>query len=165
MVGNRLMMPSSIPRAIATLDESESPPQLGTLAGAGVPGGTGSFGEKNPVLNGLGTSTTAIPLLAEPVRARPVRVSHISEGDLIHRVQPEYPPLARQARIQGVVMLRAVISPEGRIENLQVLSGHPLLVPSAIVAVKQWRYRPYILNNQPVEVETQITVNFTLGGG
>jgi len=87
------------------------------------------------------------------------------EGNLIHRVQPEYPPLARQARIQGTVVLRAVISREGRIENLQVLSGHPLLVPAALAAVRQWRYRPYSLNDQPVEVETQITVNFTLTGG
>ena len=84
------------------------------------------------------------------------------EGNLIHRVQPEYPQLARQARIQGTVVLRAVISREGRIENLQVLSGHPLLVPAAMDAVRQWRYRPYFLNDLPVEVETQITVNFTL---
>ena len=87
------------------------------------------------------------------------------ESNLIHRVQPEYPQLARQARIQGTVVLRAVISREGRIENLQVLSGHPLLVPAALDAVRQWRYRPYSLNDQPVEVETQITVNFTLTGG
>jgi protein TonB len=87
------------------------------------------------------------------------------EGNLIHRVQPDYPSLARQARIQGVVVLRAVISREGRIENLQVLSGHPMLVPAAMEAVRQWRYRPYVLNDQPVEVETQVTVNFVLAGG
>ena len=84
------------------------------------------------------------------------------EGNLIYRVQPEYPQLARQARIQGTVVLRAIISREGRIENLQALSGHPLLVPAAMEAVRLWRYRPYSLNDQPVEVETQITVNFTL---
>jgi len=87
------------------------------------------------------------------------------EGNLIHRVQPEYPPLARQARVQGTVVLRAVISREGKIENLQVLNGHPLLVQAAMDAVRQWRYRPYYLNNEPVEVETQVTVNFTLSGG
>jgi periplasmic protein TonB len=87
------------------------------------------------------------------------------EGNLIHRVQPDYPPLARQARIQGTVVLRAIINRGGRIENLQVLSGHPMLVPAAIDAVRQWRYRPYVLNDQPVEVETQITVNFLLAGG
>jgi len=87
------------------------------------------------------------------------------EGNLIQRVQPEYPPLARQARIQGIVILRAIISREGRIEKLQLVSGHPMLVQAAIDAVRQWRYRPYLLNDQPVEVETQITVNFTLTSG
>jgi len=79
-------------------------------------------------------------------------------------VLPQYPPLARSARIQGSVVLQAVISKEGVIENLRVVTGHPMLVPPAIDAVRQWRYRPYILNNEPVEVETQITVNFGLGG-
>jgi protein TonB len=87
------------------------------------------------------------------------------EGNLILRVQPLYPPLARQARIQGQVVLRAVISRNGAIENLQVLGGHPMLVQSAINAVKQWRYRPYSLNGEAVEVETQVTVNFVLSGG
>ncbi len=62
-------------------------------------------------------------------------------------------------------MLRAVISRQGRIENLQVLAGHPMLVKAALDALRQWRYRPYILNNEPVEVETQVTVNFVLSGG
>ena len=87
------------------------------------------------------------------------------EGSLIYRVQPEYPPLAQQARIQGTVLLHAVIDREGKIENLQVLGGHPLLVKAALKAVQQWRYRPYYLNGQPVEVETEITVHFTLFGG
>ena len=87
------------------------------------------------------------------------------EGNLIERVQPLYPPLAKQAHIQGRVILRAVISRNGMIENLQVLSGHPMLVQAAIDAVKQWRYRPYFLNGEPVEVETQVTVNFVLSGG
>jgi len=79
-------------------------------------------------------------------------------------VQPNYPPLARQARIQGTVELRAIISKMGTIENLNVVSGHALLVTSAVEAVKQWRYRPYLLNGEPIEVETEITVNFILGG-
>ena len=94
----------------------------------------------------------------------PVQISHMSEGDLVHKFLPTYPPLARAARIQGQVVLQAVISKQGTIENLRVLSGHPMLVPAAIEAVRQWRYRPYILNNEPVEVETQITVNFSLTG-
>ena len=86
------------------------------------------------------------------------------EGNLIRRVQPAYPPLARGARIQGQVVLAAVISKEGMIENLRVLEGHPMLVRAALDAVSQWRYRPYVLNNEPVEVETRITVNFSLSG-
>ncbi len=88
----------------------------------------------------------------------------MNAGDLIRKVQPEYPALARSARIQGAVVLQAVISKQGMIENLRVLTGHPMLVPAAIDAVRQWRYRPYILNGEPVEVETQVTVNFSLGG-
>jgi protein TonB len=88
----------------------------------------------------------------------------MSEGDLVRKILPTYPALARSARIQGQVVLQAIISKQGAIENLQVMSGHPMLVPAAIEAVRQWRYRPYILNNEPVEVETQITVNFSLGG-
>jgi periplasmic protein TonB len=88
----------------------------------------------------------------------------MSEGDLIHKILPTYPPLARSARIQGTVVLQAMISKLGTIENLRFLSGHPMLAPAAIEAVRQWRYRPYILNNEPVAVETQITVNFSLAG-
>jgi protein TonB len=88
----------------------------------------------------------------------------MAPGDLIYRVQPQYPEIARQARIQGTVALRAIISKAGTIENLTVEAGHPMLVPSAIRAVRQWRYRPYVLNGEPVEVGTEITVNFILGG-
>jgi protein TonB len=88
----------------------------------------------------------------------------MSEGDLIHKILPTYPPLARSARIQGTVVLQAMISKLGTIENLRLLFGHPMLAPAAIEAVRQWRYRPYILNNEPVAVETRITVNFSLAG-
>ena len=83
---------------------------------------------------------------------------------LIHRVTPIYPTIARQGRIQGTVTLHAIIGRDGTIQNLQAISGPPLLIPAALDAVQRWRYRPYLLNNEPVEVETQITVNFTLGG-
>jgi len=94
----------------------------------------------------------------------PLKVSHWAEGNIIYRVQPLYPPIARQARVQGTVELRAIISRAGTIENLVVVSGHPMLVKSAIEAVRQWRYHPYLLNKEPVEVETEITVNFVLSG-
>jgi protein TonB len=84
------------------------------------------------------------------------------QGTLIRRVEPVYPPLARTARIQGSVVLSALISKAGTIVHLQALSGHPMLVPAALEAVSQWRYRPYVLNGDVIEVETQITVNFRL---
>ena len=100
-----------------------------------------------------------------PLPTHPLKVSHWAEGNLIYRVQPLYPTIARQARVQGAVELRAIISKTGTIENLVVVRGHPMLSAAAIEAVKQWRYRPYLLNNEPIEVETEITVNFVLSGG
>lgn len=81
---------------------------------------------------------------------------------LLHQVKPQYLAPAKLARIEGRVALQAVIGKDGTIENLHVISGHPLLVAAAIDAVKQWRYKPYFLNGEPVEVETQIVVNFVL---
>jgi periplasmic protein TonB len=165
MRGRQLMLPGRIPREIADLNETEPPPAPEFPGGSGVPGATGSPGSGSGVPFSIGSGTNSMPILSTPPVIRSVRVSQMMEGNLIHRVQPDYPPLARQARIQGTVVLRAIINREGRIENLQVLSGHPMLVPAAIDAVRQWRYRPYVLNDQPVEVETQITVNFLLAGG
>src|SRR2546429_2076344 len=132
------------------------PPELAT--GGGASGSSGS-GVPTGVLNSMGDANV-IPMPPRPVHHPPI--SHWMEGNLIHRVQPEYPPLAIQTRTQGQVVLRAVISRGGTIENLQVVSGHPLLVRAALEAVRQWRYRPYVLNGEPVEVETQVTVNFVL---
>jgi periplasmic protein TonB len=98
-----------------------------------------------------------------PVTPQRVRISQrVTRGLLIQKVEPQYPPLARAARVQGDVVLSAVIGTNGQITNLQLVSGHPMLVPAAIAAVKQWRYKPYLLNGQPVEVETTITVIFSL---
>jgi TonB family protein len=88
--------------------------------------------------------------------------SGIQAGLLVSKVDPIYPQLARQARIQGSVILAAQIGKEGEIEDLQLISGHPMLVPAAIDAVKQWKYKPYVLNGTPVGVRTQIEVNFIL---
>jgi TonB family protein len=103
--------------------------------------------------------------LAWPQDAPPVphRVTSKEMGErLINRVAPLYPPLARQARIQGTVMLLAVINKSGDVQSVQLISGHPMLAPAAIAAVKQWKYRPYLLNDEAVEVETTVQVNFTL---
>src|SRR4029077_7967224 len=105
----------------------------------------------------------AVPRLSQPPppAVQRVRISPgVTKGLLIYRVEPTYPPLAQQARIQGVVVLPALIDKGGNIQHLQVVSGHPLLVPAAIEAVKQWRYKPFLLSGQPVEVETTVTVSF-----
>jgi protein TonB len=136
-------------------------PPLASDSGPYIPGAKGDPHGLNLFSGG---TQPVLPAALPPAVTRPVRLSHMSAGDLIHKVQPAYPPLARTARIQGVVVLQAVISKQGTIENLSVLTGHPMLTAAAIEAVRQWRYRPYILNNEPVEVETQITVNFSLAG-
>ncbi|HEX4784030.1 MAG TPA: energy transducer TonB [Candidatus Sulfotelmatobacter sp.] len=96
-------------------------------------------------------------------RAVRVRVSQgVMAGLLLTKVPPEYPPAAKDQHIQGVVLLSVIIDRQGSVSNIQLISGHPLLAPAAIDAVKQWTYKPYLLNGEPVEVQTQITVNFTL---
>jgi protein TonB len=98
-----------------------------------------------------------------PGTAQMVRVSQsIMRGMLIHNQEPVYPENARAARIQGSVVLEAVIGHDGTIGNLVVVSGHPMLVDAALDAVRQWRYKPFLLSGQPVTVDTMITVNFVL---
>lgn len=162
LADNLLIAPPEIPRHIAMIDETVPPPQL-SFRDYGVQGGTGD-GARNSVIGSIAESFSHVAPPPPPPLAHPARVSHMMEGNLIYRVQPAYPALARSARIQGTVVLSAVISREGTIENLRPLSGHPMLVGAAIEAVGRWRYRPYVLNNEPVEVETQITVNFSLSG-
>ena len=154
--------PSSIPHSIVPVNDIDLPaaPDVREI---GVPGGTGVRGSGPGILGSVGDPMPISPP-PPPVSSHPLQVSHWAEGNLIYRVQPIYPPLARAARIQGTVQLRAVISRMGTIENLTVLNGHAMLVTAAVEAVKQWRYRPYLLNGEPIEVETEITVNFTLSG-
>ena len=129
----------------------------------GVPGGIPGGSMGGVIGSVLSSTPTVAPHIATPQR---VRVSSgVSSGLLIRKVNPTYPPLARQARIQGTVILQAQISKDGSIENLTLVSGHPMLAPAAIEAVKQWKYKPYLLNGEPVEVDTQVQVNFTLAGG
>ena len=161
---NELIAPREIPRQVAHIEEMAPPPQV-SFNDFGVEGSTG-VGSRTGVWGLIGDSIRAVtpPPPAATPNVRPFRPSNLLEGSLVRRVQPVYPQLARNARIQGKVVLSAVISKAGTIENLQLVSGHPMLVPAAIDAVSQWRYRPYILNGDPIEVETQITVNFTLSG-
>ena len=86
--------------------------------------------------------------------------SEVAQANLVNQVKPVYPPLARAARVQGSVLLQVTIDKQGAISNLGVVSGHPLLADAAVEAVRQWQYRPILLNGQPIEVVTTVTVNF-----
>ena len=125
-----------------------------------------AIGPSSPtgILNsiGAGVRPAAPPPPPAPI-VRQFKPSNLLQGSLTRRVEPAYPPMARTAHVQGPVVLEAIIGKDGAIENLQLISGHPLLVPAAIAAISQWRYRPYVLNGAAIEVETRITVNFVLG--
>jgi protein TonB len=142
---------------------------LSSHADVNVPTGndSGPVGQLPGVPNGVAFGI--LPLVPTPAppphQPSPPRVkisSGVTEGFLIHKVQPVYPPIARVARVEGTVVLAALIARDGSIEQLRVLSGPPLLVSAAVDAVRQWRYRPYMLSNEAVEVETQIRINFRL---
>jgi periplasmic protein TonB len=160
-----LRTPTKIPQKIQMIKEEEAPPPMPASGGVvgGVPGGIPG-GQTSGVIGSIITSTNlaAVPKFV-PVVPQRIRISAgVTRGLLIQRVEPVYPTLAKAARVQGDVVLSAVIDGNGQIKNLQLVSGHPMLVPAAITAVRQWRYKPYLLNGQPVEVETTITVIFTL---
>ena len=167
-----LTQPVAIPDQVAIIDEDYQPPSAG-IAGVvgGVPGGQigGQFGG---VIGGIISNAPTVappPPPPPPVKkkAPPKRIrvgGNVAKARLLRQTRPQYPPLARQARIQGTVKLSAVIAKDGTIQKLEVTSGHPLLVPSALAAVKQWRYKPTLLNGEAVEVLTNIDVNFTLSG-
>ena len=149
--------PTAIPHFIDRRPIYGNPaPPTGTLAmdepGTGIPGGDPAIFRKIP------------PVAVAPKPHGPLTVSQgVAAGMLLYKTIPAYPAIARAARIQGTVVLEAVISKDGAIENLRVASGPAMLQQSALDAVRQWRYRPYLLNNNPVEVETTIKVVFTLG--
>ncbi len=132
----------------------------------GVPGGVVG-GVSSGVFSEV-SSTHSLPVLAktpEPTPAKRIRVAaRVVEANLIHDVAPTYPPEAGRARIEGAVVLLAVIGKDGSVQDVRVESGLPLLAQAAIDAVKQWRYRPYLVNGEPVEVDSRITINFTLSG-
>ena len=154
--------PGRVPPTIVMTDDGMRPPEFGEPCSAGcdtnLPGTAPGVQEFPILLSGNWSALPTPPMPAHPS----FRTSRMLEGSLVRRVRPDYPPLARAARIQGEVVLFAIIGKQGMIENLRVLRGHPMLVAAAIEAVRQWRYRPYILNGEPIEVETEITVNFTL---
>ncbi|MGA7693717.1 MAG: energy transducer TonB [Candidatus Sulfotelmatobacter sp.] len=145
------------------------PPPVGTTGGVvggvlggvvgGVPGGV-----SNEMLN----NAPSIPVLAKSPVLTPVKrirvASRVAEANLIHDVTPQYPPEAGRARLEGTVVLMAVIGSDGSVRDVRVESGLPVLAQAAIDAVKQWRYKPYLVDGEPVEVDSRITINFTLSG-
>jgi len=157
--------PTVIPKTIAKVKPEPVVQSAGVVGGVsgGMPGGS-----VGGVLGGIIGGVSAGPPPPPPPKPKtPQRIrvgGQVEAAKLIYKPTPQYPPLAKMARIQGTVRLEAVIAKDGTIQDLKVLSGHPLLVKAALDAVKQWRYQPTLLNGQPVEVVTEIDVNFTLAG-
>ncbi len=167
-----LRSPSAIPEKVALVDDQMEGPALnpadspigsiiGPISEGGVPGGIG------PIISGIRRPLPP-PKPPEPVRKKPAPPRQVRIGSapqaakLLRKVAPTYPRMAIQARVQGTVKIEAIIGTDGRIRNLQLIDGPVLLVNAAMDAVKQWRYRPTLLNGEPVEVVTQIFVHFTL---
>jgi periplasmic protein TonB len=152
-----LQAPSRIPKQINTVIESATPPSLQVtgMQDSSAPLGIGNLPD------GIGTGP---PIIVKQAPAKPLPItSRVMAGNLLLRTLPQYPAIARTAHIQGIVVLQATISKTGLIENLRVDSGPPMLRQAAIDAVQTWRYKPYLLNGDPVEVETTINVVFNLG--
>jgi periplasmic protein TonB len=166
-VKSELEVPVKIPQKVAMVrepmpnaDASSAPPATGGVVGGvagGVQGGT-IGGVMGGVLNSVGSS---VPKLAAPNR---VKVSSgVTQGLLMRQVKPEYPTQARSSHIEGTVVLEAVVGKDGKVKQVRVVSGQPMLAQAAEKAVRQWQYKPYMLNGQPVEIDTTINVNFKLG--
>ena len=163
IVNGQLLAPSRIPKVVKMIKEEEAPPPaMGVTGGVvgGVPGGQpgGVIGSLISAANHSGNTAPR----AEEIPKRLVVSQGVSLGMLQSKTEPIYPMIAKRARVQGTVTLRAIISTQGTIESLQVIDGHAMLVSAAVDAVKQWRYKPYMLSGQPVEVETTVFVNFHL---
>ena len=110
-----------------------------------------------------GSAKTGTTASSKNSPARRIRVGGaVESAKLVYQEKPEYPQLARMARIQGTVRMETIIDKDGTVEDVKVISGHPLLIESALMAVSRWRYQPTLLNGQPVEVLTEVDVNFTL---
>lgn len=159
------------PRRIVPLSEipevtaAEAPPAFANNSEPGVPGGTGAPSTLAQIIRTPITVEPKAQIVEAPRSpAKPVPIGgDVQAAKLIRQVVPVYPPLARQARVSGTVRLIGVIARDGTIQQLQVVSGHPLLIGAAMDAVRQWIYRPTLLNGQAVEVIAPIDVIFNLG--
>jgi protein TonB len=159
MMNNQLVAPTKIPKDIKQVAEKEAPPSSFGVAGADLGGGSA-----NGVMGSVFGSGSAPKVQAAPPKKINISAG-VAQGMLIQKTTPNYPPIAKAARVSGTVVIQAKISKQGTIEDLHVVSGPAMLQQAALDAVKTWRYRPYLLNNEPVEVETTVNVIFTLGGG
>jgi periplasmic protein TonB len=160
----KVIAPVSIPKTVS-LDNAGAPPDLGVVGGlpGGVPGGQ-LGGALGGVIGGTGTSAAIPPPQQQPAPKRIVRVgSNLKAPRQTYSVQPEYPPLAKQTRTWGTVVVSAVIDEHGNVVQARAVSGHPLLIAAAVKAVLQWKYEPTTLNGMPVSVEMEVTVHFNLG--
>jgi periplasmic protein TonB len=135
----------------------------------GVPGGVagGSMGGViGGVIGGMTSAVPAVPTAPKEKPKGPVRVGgRVKEPRLIQRVEPTYPPLALQTHIQGIVIIEAIIDEHGDVGEMRVVSGPPLLIQSALDAVRHWKYEPTYLNDQAVPVQLNVRVQFLLNGG
>jgi periplasmic protein TonB len=161
----KMMAPTVIPKKVNLIKEEEMPPDVGAVGvvggvPGGVPGGSAS-GVLGGIIGGVGGGPPPPP---KPTQTR-IRVGgNVQQAKMLRMVQPLYPAIAKTAHISGTVILHAIISKDGNVEQLEYVSGPPLLMRAAMDAVKQWRYQPTTLNNDPVEVDTTISVVFSLGG-
>jgi len=162
MDAGKLVAPKIIPKDVKIIKEDAEPDMGAVGMTGGVPGGVAG-GSMGGVLRGVIGGMGGAPPPPKPRPTGPIRVGgNVQAARILNRVQPVYPPLARQTRISGTVRLHAIISKDGTIQQLEVMSGHPLLQQSALDAVRQWRYQPTLLNGEPVEVDTTIDVIFSL---
>ena len=160
MMNNQLTAPTRIPHDIKMVAEKEAPPAQG-FGVAGMEGLSG--GSAGGVMGSVFGNGAAPKVKAEAPKKVNISAG-VAVGMLLQKTTPIYPPIAKAARVSGTVVLQATISKSGSIENLKVVSGPAMLQQAALDAVRTWRYRPYLLNNEPVEVETTVNVIFTLGG-
>jgi protein TonB len=156
--------PTKIPKDITVMHEDAPlpPPPPASMGVAGMAGGS-----PGGVMGGTaGNSSAPIVVVQRPRPVGPAIISSgVMQGSIIKRVQPVYPPIAKVAHLSGTVVLRVLITTSGTIGDLELASANnPLFIHAAIDAVRQWTYKPYLLNGQPTEVDTTITVNFTLNG-
>jgi periplasmic protein TonB len=152
----KMVAPTVIPKKVVI--EKDAPD-----VGAGVAGGVGVIGGTGNGLGGI-IGAAAPPPPPKPAITGPVRVGgNVMAAKAIDRPSPEYPAIAKAAHVQGTIVLHAIIAKDGTVQDLQYVSGPPLLMKAAMDAVRQWRYQPTELNGEPVEVDTTIQVIFTLG--